>query len=100
MAKGYWIAHVDVRDQDGYKSYVAMLGDIFRKHQGRYLTRGGACESMEGKNRSRHVVIEFPSYQAALDCYRSPEYGKAIAVRQASAAAELLVLEGYDGAQP
>jgi uncharacterized protein (DUF1330 family) len=100
MAKGYWIAHVDVRDQDGYKNYVAMLGEIFRKHQGRYLVRGGAFESMEGHNRSRHVVIEFPSYRAALDCYRSPEYGQAIAVRQANAAAELLVLEGYDGAQP
>ena len=100
MAKGYWVAHVDVRDPEGYKSYVALLGDIFRKHHGRYLTRGGAFESMEGQNRSRHVVIEFPTYQAALDCYRSPEYGKAIAVRQANAAAELLVLEGYDGAQP
>ena len=55
---------------------------------------------MEGQNRSSHVVFEFPTYQAALDCYRSPEYGKAIAVRQANAAAELLVLEGYDGAQP
>ena len=100
MAKGYWIAHVDVRDPEGYKNYVALLGDIFRKYHARYLTRGGAFESMEGQNRSRHIVIEFPSYQAALDCYRSPEYGKAIALRQANAAAELLVMEGYDGAQP
>src|SRR5688572_24631042 len=51
MAKGYWIAHVDVRDQDGYKAYVAMLGDIFRKHRGRYLARGGTFESMEGGHR-------------------------------------------------
>jgi uncharacterized protein (DUF1330 family) len=100
MPKGYWIAHVDVRDQEGYKNYVAMLADIFRKHHGRYLVRGGPFESLEGHNRSRHVVIEFPSYRAALDCYRSPEYAAAIAVRQASAAAELVVLEGYDGTQP
>jgi uncharacterized protein (DUF1330 family) len=100
MPKGYWIAHVDVLDAEGYKDYVAMLGDIFRKHHGRYLVRGGSFESMEGQNRSRHVVVEFPSYQAALDCYRSPEYAEAIAVRQANAAAELLVTEGYDGTQP
>ena len=24
MAKGYWIANVDVRDTDGYKAYVAI----------------------------------------------------------------------------
>jgi uncharacterized protein (DUF1330 family) len=100
MAKGYWVAHVDVHDPDGYRNYMALLADIFRKHHGRYLARAGAFESMEGRNRSRHIVIEFPSYQAALDCYRSPEYAEAIALRQANAAAELLVLEGYDGAQP
>jgi uncharacterized protein (DUF1330 family) len=57
-------------------------------------------EVVEGKARSRIVVIEFPSYQAALDCYRSPEYAKAIAVRQASADADLIVVEGYEGPQP
>jgi uncharacterized protein (DUF1330 family) len=46
------------------------------------------------------VVLEFPTYAAALACYRSPEYAKAIAVRQAAADADLLVIEGYDGVQP
>jgi uncharacterized protein (DUF1330 family) len=100
MAKGYWIANVDVRNQDGYKMYVAMLPDIFRKHGGRYTTRGGKTEVVEGKARSRIVIIEFPSYEAAMTCYRSPEYAKAIAARQAAADADLIVIEGYDGAQP
>ncbi len=46
------------------------------------------------------VVIEFPSYEAAMTCYRSPEYAKAIALRQAAADADLIVIEGYDGPQP
>lgn len=100
MAKGYWIASVEVRNQDGYKQYVAMLPGIFRKYGGRYTTRGGKMEVMEGKSRSRVVVIEFPSYEAAMTCYRSPEYAKAIAARQASADADLIVIEGYDGPQP
>ena len=100
MAKGYWIANVDVRDADGYKAYVAMLPDIFRKYGGRYTTRGGRTECVEGKSRSRIVVIEFPSYEAAMTCYRSPEYAKAIAMRQAAADADLIVIEGYDGPQP
>lgn len=100
MAKGYWIAQVDVKNADGYKQYVSMLQDIFHKAGARYVTRGGATEVVEGKARSRVVVIEFPSFQAALDCYRSPEYAKAIAVRRANADADLIVVEGYDGAQP
>ena len=100
MAKGYWIANVDVRDADGYKQYGAMLADIFRKYGGCYTTRGGKMEVVEGKSRSRIVVIEVPSYEAAMTCYRSPEYAKAIAARQAAADADLIVIEGYDGPQP
>lgn len=100
MAKGYWIANVDVRNADGYKEYVAALPDILRKFGGRYVTRGGKTEVVEGKNRSRIVVLEFPSYEAAMGCYRSPEYAKAIALRQANADADLIVIEGYDGPQP
>ena len=100
MAKGYWIAQVEVRDADGYKAYVAALPDIMRKFGGRYVTRGGQTEIVEGKSRSRVVVLEFPSYQAAMECYRSPEYAKAIALRQAAADSDLIVIEGYDGPQP
>lgn len=100
MPKGYWIANVDVRNADGYKNYVGMLPDIMRKYGGRYVTRGGKTETVEGEARTRIVVLEFPSYEAAMTCYRSPEYAKAIAVRQANAECDLIVIEGYDGAQP
>jgi uncharacterized protein (DUF1330 family) len=100
MAKGYWIAQVDVRNADGYKEYVAALPDVFRQYGGRYAIRGGKTEVVEGKARGRVVVIEFPSFDAAMTCYRSPEYAKAIALRQAAADADLIVTEGYDGPQP
>ena len=101
MAKGYWIALVDVKNQDGYKNnYVAGLPDVLRKFGGRYVTRGGQTELMEGSAKSRAVVLEFPSYDAAMACYRSPEYAKLKALRKACADADLIVIEGYDGAQP
>ena len=60
MARGYWIANVDVRNADGYKEYVAALPDILRKFNGRYVTRGGKTEVVEGKNRSRIVCLNSP----------------------------------------
>ena len=100
MAKGYWVALADVTDPEGYKAYVAENAKAFRKFGGRFLTRGGACEVPEGQTRSRVVVIEFPSYTAALDCYRSPEYAKAMALREGKSLMDLAITEGYDGPQP
>ncbi len=95
--KGYWIAHVDVSDPEGYKAYIAANQAAFGKFGGRYLVRAGRGEVTEGKQRSRTVVLEFPSYQAALDCYGSPEYQAAKALRQGKAEADLLAIEAYEG---
>jgi uncharacterized protein (DUF1330 family) len=100
MAKGYWIARVDVNDEDGYKPYAAANPAIFKKFGGRFVVRGGKFEGVEGRSRARNVVIEFPSYEAALACYRSPEYQRNIAVRQPHSVADIIVIEGYDGPQP
>jgi uncharacterized protein (DUF1330 family) len=100
MAKGYWIAHVDVTDPEAYKAYVAANAEAFGKYGGKFIVRGGDNELMEGNLRSRHVIIEFESYQAALDCYNSPEYARARSLRENASAGDLVVIEGYDGPQP
>ena len=100
MAKAYWIGRVEVNNEEGYKPYAAANPAIFKKFGGRYVVRGGKYEAREGSSRTRNVVIEFPSYQAALDCYNSPEYQANIKVRQAHATADIIVIEGYDGPQP
>jgi uncharacterized protein (DUF1330 family) len=100
MTKGYWIGRVDVTNDDGYKTYAAANPAIFKKFGGRFLVRAGKFEAPEGSSRKRNVVIEFPTYQAALDCYNSPEYQTNIKVRQPHATADLLIIEGYEGPQP
>ena len=97
MPKAYWIAHVDVRDADRYQDYVAGAKPAFERYGAKFLARGGAFEAMEGKGRGRNVVIEFPSMQAAKDCYNSPEYQAAKAIRQTVAEAEMIIVEGYEG---
>ena len=60
------------------------------------IVRGGTSQTVEGALRPRHVVVEFPSYQAALDCYNSPDYQRAKAVRVACADADVVIIEGVD----
>ena len=100
MAKGYWIVRVDVADPDQYKKYIAANAAPLRKHGGRFLVRGGKYEGLEGDSRSRNAVIEFPTYQAALDCWKSPEYQAAIELRAPVSTIDLIVIEGYEGEQP
>jgi uncharacterized protein (DUF1330 family) len=100
MAKGYWIARVDVSDSEKYKEYVAANAAAFRKYRGRFIVRGGKFENPEGTSRSRNVVIEFPSHQAALDCWNSPEYKRALAIRAPISQGDMVIIEGYEGEQP
>ena len=100
MAKGYWIARIDVADMEGYRAYVAANGGPLKQFGGRFLVRGGRHENPEGTSRSRNAVIEFPSYQAALDCYHSADYQAAIKLRQPVSEGDFIIVEGYDGPQP
>jgi uncharacterized protein (DUF1330 family) len=100
MTKGYWLAQVEVTNPDGYNEYLAANQIAFRKYGARYVIRAGRHEVMEGALRSRLVMIEFPDYDTALACYRSPEYQHAISLRKGHSIADLAVVEGYDGLQP
>lgn len=100
MPKGYWIAHVDVHDPEAYKDYVAANAAPIAKFGGRFLVRGGRFETTDGQIRSRNVIVEFPSYQAALDCFNSPEYQAALVIRNRTSESDALIIEGYDGPQP
>ena len=100
MAKGYWIVRVDVADPESYKEYIAANAAPFRQYGARFLVRGGPFENPEGGSRGRNAVIEFPSYQAALDCWKSPEYQRAIKLREPVSTIDLIVIEGYEGPQP
>ncbi len=97
MAKGYWIAHVDVDDMEAYKSYIAANAAPFAEYGANFLVRGGERTVREGTARSRTVVIEFPSYESALACYESQGYQKAKALRDPVSIGDLVIIRGYDG---
>ena len=98
MTKGYWVAHVDVTDQDAYVTgYIASAKDTLATFGAVFKVRAGTRTVAEGAARARTVVIEFPSYQAALDCYNAAGYQNAKAKRDLVATGDLVIIEGYDG---
>lgn len=99
MAKGYWIVRADVHDPEGYKEYQALNAAPFKEYGAKFLVRGGKSESVIGEARQRAVVIEFPSYQAALDCYNSEGYQKALELRKKYSSSDQVIVEGYDAPQ-
>ena len=96
MPKGYIIAHITVRDPDGYKEYVVKDTPIFEGLGGRFIVRGGQSETVEGRLNDRHVVIEFPSYEAALRAYNDPDYQAVADIRRSTADSAIVVVEGHE----
>ncbi|MEM8824760.1 MAG: DUF1330 domain-containing protein [Pseudomonadota bacterium] len=97
MTKGYWIAHGRVDDPEKYDLYRAANAAPLAEYGGRFLVRGGARETKEGQAKPRTVVIEFPTYEAALACYDSPGYQEAIKLRHGISESDLVIAEGWDG---
>ena len=77
LPKGYWIAHVDVKDAKGYEDYRNAIAAPLSKFGAKFLIRGGSQEVPEGSCKARTVLIEFPNFKAAKLCYESQEYQKA-----------------------
>ncbi|MGQ0566123.1 MAG: DUF1330 domain-containing protein [Gemmobacter sp.] len=97
MPKGYWVVHGTVTDPAAYELYRAANAAPLAQFGARFLVRGGAQTVTEGAVRPRTVVIEFPSLQAAQDCYDSAGYQAAIALRLGASTADFAIVEGWEG---
>ena len=94
MPKGYWIAHAEIEDLDEYKKYQEANAYAFKKYGAKFLVRGGVQEIREGSSKSRTVVLEFDSLEAALECYESSEYQDAKKLRLSISNADLVIVSG------
>ena len=97
MAKGYWIGSVEVDDLETYQKYITANAAPLAEYGAKFLIRGGQYINPEGSARTRNVVIEFPSYDAAVACYESDAYQKAKALRVPVSVNNMVIIEGYDG---
>lgn len=90
----YWIAHATVTDLEAYGRYAKLATETIAAHGGRFLARGGRYVQLEGTDRGRNVLAEFPSLEAAEACYRSEAYQAALAHAKGAAERDLVIVDG------
>ena len=91
----YIVVQVEVTEPAGYDEYKKMVPSSLAAYGGKFVVRGGACETLEGSWRpKRLVVLEFPSVAKAKQWWASNEYSDGKALRQRTAKSEMIVVEG------
>jgi uncharacterized protein (DUF1330 family) len=96
MAKGYWIVRLDITHAEAFQAYIATNGAALAQYGAKYLARAGKFISPEGNTRSRNTIVEFPNYQAALDCWHSAPYQAAKVLREGACEIDLVIVEGCE----
>jgi uncharacterized protein (DUF1330 family) len=91
----YWIGEHVVTDAAKFAEYLAAAVPLIERFGGRYLTRVGAHEVLDGDWRpNRVVVIAFPDMAAIQALYRCPEYQPLIALRHGAATDVIIAVDG------
>jgi uncharacterized protein (DUF1330 family) len=82
----YWVARSKINDPVEYKKYTDLVPGIIAKFGGKVMARGGRHQIMEGPDKfHRFVVIEFPTFEAGVACFKSDEYNAAATFRRSGA---------------
>jgi uncharacterized protein (DUF1330 family) len=91
----YVISDIASVEQPLFERYRALAEQTILEYGGRYLTRTGATETVEGDWKPyRVVVLEFPSMERAREWYKSPEYGKALEISRVAVKRRMIFVEG------
>jgi uncharacterized protein (DUF1330 family) len=91
----YWIGEHEITDGEKFADYLRQAIPIIERFGGRYLTRAGGHDVLEGHWRPNRVaVIEFPDMAALKAFYRAAEYQPLIALRQNSAKDMIIAADG------
>ena len=91
----YYVAEVEITNPAGFQPYGAAVGATLEQYGGRYLTRGGSTELIEGGPEPKRIVIlEFADTAAVKRWYESPEYQKILPLRLNNSTGRGFIVEG------
>jgi uncharacterized protein (DUF1330 family) len=91
----YFVVELDVTNAEAMGPYRAAVPATLAQYGGRFLTRGGATELIEGGPPPKRVVIlEFADAAACKRWYNSPEYQKILPGRTSNSTARAFIVDG------
>jgi uncharacterized protein (DUF1330 family) len=97
MAKGYLVVcYREIRDPEKLRKYAELAPKAMLPQGADILARDGRVEAFEDGLAERTVLVEFPSFEAALAAYKSPEYQAAVAALGDGAVRDFRIVEGVD----
>jgi len=89
----YYIGEHKISNLALFDDYLAEVVPMVERFGGRYLTKAGSHEILEGEWKpNRVVIIEFPDIASIKNWYRTPEYQPLIALRRSTATDVMIIL--------
>jgi uncharacterized protein (DUF1330 family) len=91
----YWISiYKEIRDDAKVAAYAELAGPALRAAGGTFVARGVPEQTYEAGEKTRTVVIEFDSVEAARAAHDSPAYQDALAALDGGAVRDLRIVPG------
>ncbi len=90
----YVIVEVKVIDPLLYQEVIRLTPPTVKAYGGKYLARGGRCDTLSGTwQPERLVILEFESSERVKQWQDSPEYRPVKALRDQAARVNMVVLD-------
>ena len=91
----YFIAYIDIHDNEEYQNYLKDVDEVFAKFNGKYLAVDENPTVLEGEWRyGRAILIQFPNEFEFRRWYESPEYVAIVQHRLKAATCDTLLVKG------
>lgn len=95
---GYLIAEIKVTDDGWFTEYASNVHNLVEKHAGKYLSRSGNIETLEGSDKDSTLIaiLKFPTREALNSFAADPEYASYGQARQAGSVSNFHVIDNTD----
>lgn len=91
----YIIVEIEITDSVGYEEYKKQAAATVEQYGGKYIVRGGVCETLEGDWKpKRLVVLQFDNMERAKAWLNSAEYVEPRKQRHRTASTRMILVEG------
>jgi len=91
----YWVSiYKEIRDEQKMAAYAALAAPALTEAGGRFVTRGLPDQVYEAGEKTRTVLIEFDSVEAAVAAHDGAAYQEALAALDGGAIRDIRIVPG------